>query len=313
MESFDQSLKYLLQHAPADFIRFGLADPSVRVLAPVPSVLPARGRDIDGAYVITGAGPQVADAEIPASDKRLVHLELHRRHQGLEDLGLDVAEVQVRLYRRERKRVVSHVWDLYGDPGAPVIEERTLAYGEAGSRCVYARINLRGLAWEELLANGPPALWSLVALTRGGATKPVIRRTRDAITARTKWTGAERADHLAVLWFVSEAEGVPGKLMRTVFSEERLMESELYRSIFGKGEARGKAEGKAEAVLAVLAARGIAVSDLLRDRVLHCTDVATLDVWIRRAATASTASAVVRARAPARAAAADSPRLAQKV
>ncbi len=48
MESFDQSLKYLFQHEPADFIRFALADPSVQISKPLPSGLPSRGRDIDG-------------------------------------------------------------------------------------------------------------------------------------------------------------------------------------------------------------------------------------------------------------------------
>ena len=111
-----------------------------------------------------------------------------------------------------------------------------------------------------------------------------------------------------MLWFVAEAEGVPGKLMRAVLWKERLRESAMYREIFGDGEARGKAE----AILAVLAARGIAVSETLRERILACTEVATLDVWIRRAAVASTAAAVVRAKAPARAAAGGSARQAQK-
>ena len=172
----------------------------------------------------------------------------------------------------------------------------------ASAGTAYTRVNLRGLGWNELLAHGPPALWSLVALTRDGATEPVIARVRDAINARATWTLAERADHLALLWFVAEAEGVPGKLMRAVVTKERLMESELYREIVAEGEARGKAqgeaEGKAAAVLAVLGARGIAVSATLRERILRCAEVATLNVWIRRAAVASTA-AVVRAKAPA--------------
>ncbi len=46
MESFDQSLKYLLTRAPADFIRFGFGDSTVRVLGPVATVLPARGRTL---------------------------------------------------------------------------------------------------------------------------------------------------------------------------------------------------------------------------------------------------------------------------
>src|SRR5262245_43305052 len=81
MESFDQSLNYLLQHNPADFIGFALGDPTVRILAPVPSALPARGREIDGAYVIAlGDTPQ--ETAIPEEDKRVAHIELYRRHQG---------------------------------------------------------------------------------------------------------------------------------------------------------------------------------------------------------------------------------------
>jgi hypothetical protein len=66
----------------------------------------------------------------------------------------------------------------------------------------------------------------------------VIEEARDAIDARTAWTPAPRADHLAVLWFVAEAEGVPGRPMRAAVTKERLMESELYREIIGEGSAR---------------------------------------------------------------------------
>jgi hypothetical protein len=52
VESFDQSLKYLLHHEPASFVRFGLGDPTVRVLGPLPVGLPSRGRDVDGSYLI---------------------------------------------------------------------------------------------------------------------------------------------------------------------------------------------------------------------------------------------------------------------
>ncbi len=72
------------------------------------------------------------------------------------------------------------------------------------------------------------------------------------------------------------------------------MESELYREIFGEGEAKGEASS----ILAVLAARDIPVSDALRERILTCTDIAVLDTWIRRAVVATTAAAVVRAPRP---------------
>ena len=52
------------------------------------------------------------------------------------------------------------------------------------------------------------------------------------------------------------------------------------------------AEGKADAILAVLAAREGATSGSFAKRVRACTDGATLDAWLRRAATATRASDV---------------------
>jgi len=65
-----------------------------------------------------------------------------------------------------------------------------------------------------------------------------------------------------------------------------------------EGTAKGLAEGKANSILTVLAARGIPVSDALRARILKCTDLDTLDTWLRRAALVASASAVVRAASP---------------
>jgi hypothetical protein len=84
MDSFDQSLKHLLQLRPAELIGFGLRDPTLRVLRPVESGLPSRGRDVDGGYLIEHGGkPCVA------------HIEFHRRHQSATELALDVREAQI--------------------------------------------------------------------------------------------------------------------------------------------------------------------------------------------------------------------------
>jgi hypothetical protein len=182
MESFDQSLKHLLHHNAVDFIRFGLADASVRVLGAIPSDLPSRGRDVDGGYRI-----------LRGEEAAVAHIEFHRRHQGREELAIDVAEAQVRLYRREGSRVVSFVWDLYGEPEDPLLEEQTLPFGakglKRGSRCVYVKVNLRALAADELLATAPPALWPLVALTRDGATVLGVRKARALIGAASEEAG----------------------------------------------------------------------------------------------------------------------------
>jgi hypothetical protein len=54
-----------------------------------------------------------------------------------------------------------------------------------------------------------------------------------------------------------------------------------------------KAEGKAEAILAVLAARGLAVTTDQRSRLLACSDVAKLDRLAGQAVTAASVAALV--------------------
>jgi predicted transposase/invertase (TIGR01784 family) len=67
-----------------------------------------------------------------------------------------------------------------------------------------------------------------------------------------------------------------------------------------EGEARGRAEGeargRASAVLAVLQARDVAVPTPVRERVLGCTDLPTLERWLARAATCESAEEIVGAR-----------------
>lgn len=56
-----------------------------------------------------------------------------------------------------------------------------------------------------------------------------------------------------------------------------------------EGREEGRAEGEARAVLRVLAARRVEVSEEVRERVLGCTDPEVLDRWLERALTARTA------------------------
>ncbi|MEV4579650.1 hypothetical protein AB0K16_41040 [Nonomuraea jabiensis] len=72
--------------------------------------------------------------------------------------------------------------------------------------------------------------------------------------------------------------------------------SPFAREHFGKGKAEGKAEGLTEGkssegarmVLLVLAARGLDVPDDTKARITACTDLAQLETWATRAATAHT-------------------------
>jgi hypothetical protein len=60
-----------------------------------------------------------------------------------------------------------------------------------------------------------------------------------------------------------------------------------------KGEARGEARGKASALLQILAARGLEVSDEARAQVLACQDLPRLDAWLARALTATSVAEVI--------------------
>lgn len=134
---------------------------------------------------------------------------------------------------------------------------------------------LRGLAWETLLAEGPPALWPLVTLAREGASEAAVHSARDAIEGRADLSPAARADHLAVLWFVAEAEDLPVQVMRAYISEKQLMESTLYQSAMAKGET--KAYG--EMLVRVLGHRLGALDPAVRERIRAVTDLETLKLW----------------------------------
>jgi hypothetical protein len=68
--------------------------------------------------------------------------------------------------------------------------------------------------------------------------------------------------------------------------------SEYEKTLAERIHEQGIAEGEAEAVLRLLAARGLALSQEQRDRVTSCTDPTQLDLWFDRAVTAGTAAGV---------------------
>jgi hypothetical protein len=60
-----------------------------------------------------------------------------------------------------------------------------------------------------------------------------------------------------------------------------------------RGEVRGEAKGAAAAVLKVLQARGVAVSEAQRQEILACHDLDRLDHWLNRAALAASVDEVL--------------------
>ena len=71
-------------------------------------------------------------------------------------------------------------------------------------------------------------------------------------------------------------------LMTTVFPRDDFIDG-----LLDQGRAEGEAKGEAKMLLRVLAARGFAVPDEVRERVAGCTDTDQLEAWADRAVTAS--------------------------
>lgn len=81
-----------------------------------------------------------------------------------------------------------------------------------------------------------------------------------------------------------------------VASEEASEMTELgreFEQFKAKLRSEGEARGKAQALLAVMAARGMLVNDVVQNKILACQDLTMLDRWLAQAATATSASEVL--------------------
>jgi hypothetical protein len=63
--------------------------------------------------------------------------------------------------------------------------------------------------------------------------------------------------------------------------------SETQRRLLAEGEAKGEARAIARAILRVLERRGLPVSAEQRERIVACSDLATLEIWLDRSVTAT--------------------------
>ncbi|HEX8823716.1 MAG TPA: transposase, partial [Archangium sp.] len=168
---------------------------------------------------------------------------------------------------------------------------------------------------EALLARpGPPLARLAWLVLRYGRTAELARRLPDwtALFAQVQAT-PDGSEHLVVvirylIWVGDEVtQQAARQVLHSVMDAQRteaLMRSygeELIEQGRQQGLARGREEGReegltrgrAEDILRILTARGVDVGEEARQRILTCTDVATLDRWFDRSLTATTLSDVL--------------------
>jgi hypothetical protein len=146
------------------------------------------------------------------------------------------------------------------------------------------------------LARADPALAVFSAICHGG--DPDVDAVFPALVEALRVAGPKKA----FLYYDIVLAGLPPaprarwEAYMTATTGHKYL-SEKYRGLVAEGRAEGLAQGQARgesrAVLTVLDARGVPVPDDIREQIRACTDLAQLDIWLRRAATAATAEEVV--------------------
>jgi hypothetical protein len=151
---------------------------------------------------------------------------------------------------------------------------------------------------EALLARkGPPlAKLAFVVLPHGKAAglEERLRRWEKLFVEVAERDGVE-AVRVVVQYLVTvaskEGRQALGAVVHSALGSHRA--EETMTTMAEAWMAEGKAEGRAEAILQVLTARGVPVSASLRQRILACTDLKTLELWLNRALIAKSASDVI--------------------
>ncbi len=148
---------------------------------------------------------------------------------------------------------------------------------------------------EEEKARAQPELAMLSALTHGD--DPDAARAASVALAAIRAV-LDRPDGTAYYDLILAHLNHTAREALAMLTRNYQLQDEGLRKAWAGGEAKGKAEGeargKAEGLLAVLEARGLALTGAQRDIVLGCTDPSQLARWLRAAVTASSADDVLR-------------------
>jgi hypothetical protein len=279
MTSSDRAFLALAHREP------GAVAALLRALTPrlVPAAGPVSLDDLSPTRLDALAPPRDADAALRFGEGGpLVHVECQGYRDGAFADRLLWYHLSFALLHRPRPVKTVALW-LMRPP--PTQRPGVLAWGDIRVRAT--QVLVPDVPAERLLAS-PGAACFAPAADPGGRT---VRWLCDQAAARLRAEGASYYQrHMAVV--CAATQGRYGAMVEAMANEglEPVIIEDLVK--FGEdrgraeGEARGRAEGEARALLAVLEARGLAVSDAERARIVRCADAAQLERWVRRAVTA---------------------------
>jgi hypothetical protein len=150
---------------------------------------------------------------------------------------------------------------------------------------------------DPVAADADPELAVLSAMAHGSDEPELAFRVAVAAVAAAGRLDEERAK-LYIDLVLSRVRGAAKAALEELMQSGKYeYQSDFARKYIAMGKAEGRAEGVAQglatSVLNVLTARGLVVPDSVRARVLGCDDVATLERWVTRAVTVSSAEELI--------------------
>jgi len=132
-------------------------------------------------------------------------------------------------------------------------------------------------------AQKAPELAVLSAMVHGGGH--VETAVKVALTALTAVHDLDRDRFLLYFSLIRAALSEAGRKAFSMHPQGVQFFDESLQQSFNRGQIEGRATEKAAAVLDFLDARGLAISDAQRERIVSCDDLEILTRWVRRSAT----------------------------
>lgn len=139
-------------------------------------------------------------------------------------------------------------------------------------------------------ARGAPELAVLSAMAHGKDSLEIAVQV--AMAAATAAHELDRERWLLYFQMIRAALSEAARKAFQMLPQGAQFFDESLRQSFDKGRAEGRAAEKAADVIAFLEARGLAVSEIQRQRILETSDLEMLSRWVRRAATVANTDAL---------------------
>jgi len=208
-----------------------------------------------------------------------------------------VYEVQISPDKGKRRSWPAYVANAYEQIGCPVILVVVAPKLAVAKRCAVPIVvgepefvltpmvfgpDLVPILTDPDQARLNPQLAVLSALAHGDGPASALVLENLAVALRS--ANPEHIDLYAGAAFATLSDAARTYLEAIMSDGEPL----YYFPPFQRSYDRGAAEGRADAVLEILATRGLSVPDAAREQIVSCTDLDQLTAWIRRALVART-------------------------